>query len=116
MGHVLEGGEVGGRVIGSDAAFIVAEDHIHHPMQAVLDRPVAADDGAELAGEPGERGDEEAGLALDPAFDFARALDHDDALQPRPVVALFEPIHIVDRGVGPRFDAAVVAVDGFVPH
>jgi hypothetical protein len=33
---VLEGCEVGGRVIGSDAAFVVAEDHIHHPVQAVL--------------------------------------------------------------------------------
>jgi hypothetical protein len=30
------------RVIGSDAAFVVAENHVHDPMQAVLDRPVAA--------------------------------------------------------------------------
>ena len=58
-------GILAGGVIGSDAAFVVAEDHVHHPVQAVLDRPVAADDGADLACEPGERGDVEAGLALD---------------------------------------------------
>jgi len=28
-GHVLDGGEVGGRVIGSYAAFVVAKDHVH---------------------------------------------------------------------------------------
>jgi hypothetical protein len=57
VGHVLEGGEVGGRLIGADAAFVVAEDHVHHPVEAVLDRPVAADDGAELAGEPCQGGE-----------------------------------------------------------
>lgn len=53
---MFEGGEVGGRVIGSDAAFVVAEDHVHHPVQAVLDRPVTADDRPDLAGKPGKRG------------------------------------------------------------
>ena len=42
MGHVLDGGEVGRRVIGSDVALVVAEDRVHHPMQAVLNCPVAA--------------------------------------------------------------------------
>ena len=41
MGDVLEGGEVGGRIIRADAAFVVAEDHVHHPVQAVLHRPMA---------------------------------------------------------------------------
>ena len=41
--HVLERGEVGGRVFGSHAAFVVAKDHVHDPMQAVLDRPMVAD-------------------------------------------------------------------------
>ena len=115
MGHVLEGGEIGGRVIGSDAAFVVAENHVHHPVETVLDRPVAADDGAEPACEACQRGDVEAGLALDLVGDFARALDHDDALQPWPVVALLQPIHVVDRRVGAGFDAAVVAIDGLMP-
>ena len=30
--HVLYGGEVGGSVIGTDATFVVAEDHVHDPV------------------------------------------------------------------------------------
>ena len=44
VGHVLEGGEVGRRIVGSNAAFVVAEDHVHHPVEAVLHCPMAADD------------------------------------------------------------------------
>ncbi len=33
---VLDGGEVGGGVVGSQAAFVVANDHVHDPVQAVL--------------------------------------------------------------------------------
>ena len=29
-------GEVRGSVIGADAAFVVAEDYVHHPVEAVL--------------------------------------------------------------------------------
>ena len=36
---MLDGGEIGGGVIGADPAFVVAEDHIHHPVQAILDTP-----------------------------------------------------------------------------
>jgi len=35
-GHVFEGGKVRGGLIGADAAFVVAKEHIHHPVQAVL--------------------------------------------------------------------------------
>ena len=52
LGHVFDGGEVGGSVIGADAALVVAEDHVHHPVEAVFDRPMAADDGAEFICEP----------------------------------------------------------------
>src|SRR6266550_4437311 len=31
-GHVFYGGEVGRGVIGSDAAFVIAKDHVHYPM------------------------------------------------------------------------------------
>ncbi len=44
---MLERGEVGGRVILADTAFVVAEDHVQHPMQAVLDGPVATDNRAD---------------------------------------------------------------------
>lgn len=44
---MLDGGEVGWRVFGSDPALIVAKDHVHDPMKAVLDAPVASDGAAE---------------------------------------------------------------------
>lgn len=31
-GDVPESGEIGGSVTGADTAFIVAEDHVHHPV------------------------------------------------------------------------------------
>ena len=71
MGHVLDGGKVGGSVIGSDSAFVVAEDHVHHPMQAVLDSPMTADDRSQKAGQQDQGGDVEACLLLDLAADFA---------------------------------------------
>src|SRR3954467_13929188 len=37
--HVLDDGEVGWGVVGSDAAFVIAEDHIHDPVQPVASRP-----------------------------------------------------------------------------
>ena len=32
VGDVLYGGEIGRRVIRPDTAFVVAEDHVHHPV------------------------------------------------------------------------------------
>src|SRR3954469_23321889 len=37
--HVVDGGEVGWGVVGSDAASVITEDHVHDPMQAVASRP-----------------------------------------------------------------------------
>src|ERR1039458_9817679 len=31
-GHVSQRGEIGGGVVGADTAFVVAEDHVHHPV------------------------------------------------------------------------------------
>src|SRR5208282_2862847 len=47
MGYVFNGGEIGRGVIGPDAALVIAEDHVHDPVQAVLNRPVAAHDRSE---------------------------------------------------------------------
>ncbi len=41
VGDVPTGCEVGWGVVGSDAAFIVAKDHVHDPVQGVLDGPCA---------------------------------------------------------------------------
>jgi hypothetical protein len=51
-GHMLDGGEVGGSVIGADAAFVVAEIHVHDPVKAVLDHPMGSDSRPELGGDP----------------------------------------------------------------
>jgi hypothetical protein len=48
VGHLLEGGEIGGSMVGADTAFVVAKDHIHHPVEAVFDRPMAANDWPQL--------------------------------------------------------------------
>jgi hypothetical protein len=40
---LLEGGEVGRGVVGTESALIAAENHVHDPMEAVLDRLVATD-------------------------------------------------------------------------
>ncbi len=56
-GHVLDGGEVGWRMIGSDATLIVAKDHVHDPVQAVLDGPVAAYDRPQEMRQHHQRGD-----------------------------------------------------------
>src|ERR1700746_911056 len=42
-GDVLDDGEVEGRVVGPHAAFVVAEDHVEHPVEAVFDHPMTAD-------------------------------------------------------------------------
>ena len=34
--HVLDGGEIGGGMIGADTALVISEDHVHDPVQAVL--------------------------------------------------------------------------------
>ncbi|MBI1209743.1 MAG: transposase, partial [Azospirillum sp.] len=46
VGHVLESGDVGRCVVGTDAAIVVAEGHVHDPVEAILDRPVVANDPA----------------------------------------------------------------------
>ena len=48
-GDVLDRGEVGGRMIAADSAFVVTEHHVHHPVMA-LDAPVATDRVALLLG------------------------------------------------------------------
>lgn len=42
--HVLDGGEIGRGMFRPNPALVIAEDHVHDPMQAVLDRPMAAYD------------------------------------------------------------------------
>ena len=79
--------KLAGAFVGPHAAFVVAEDHVQHPMQAVFDHPMAADHRSDLVGQQDQRGDVEAHLTIDLVADFARALDHDDAPQTGPIVS-----------------------------
>src|SRR5215471_3542945 len=49
-GHVLDGGEIGGGVISAHAALVVTEDHVHDPVEAVLDGPMGTNDRSKLGG------------------------------------------------------------------
>jgi hypothetical protein len=88
-------------VIGADTAFVVAENHIKDPVKAVLDHSMGSDGQSDLVGNPEQRSDVEARLALDfigfRAWSgyFARAPDHDDAFQSRPLVTFLQPSYIV---------------------
>ena len=113
-GDVLDDGEVEGGVISSHTAFVVAEDHVEHPVEAVFDHPVAADHRSQGVGQQGKRGDVETRLGFDLAVDFSFALDHDDRLQARPLVVFLQPADVVESGDRAGLDAAVVAVDGRV--
>ena len=74
-----------------------------------------ADHRSDLVGQQNQRGNIEARLPRDFSLDFALALDHDDAFQPRPIVAFLQPRDIVDHGAGSGFDAPVIAIDRLVP-
>jgi hypothetical protein len=80
VGHVFDGGEVGGCVVGSHAALVVAEHHVHHPVEAVLDGPVAAHDGADQGRHHDQRCEIKPCLMLDFSVCLAAAFDHHDRL------------------------------------
>ena len=71
VGEVAAGCEIGWRVVGHDAAFFVAKDHVHDPAQGVLDGPVGADHRADRSSQHHQRGDVEACLAGDLVADHA---------------------------------------------
>ena len=48
---MFDGCEIGGSMIGADTAFVVAEDHVEDPMEAVLYGPMVADEGSDQAGQ-----------------------------------------------------------------
>lgn len=115
VGHLLQRDEVGRGVFSPDAAFIVAKDHVHDPVQAVLDDPVVTDHRPDRHGGRRQRGYVEARFSLVLTVELAGAFDHDDPCEARPIMALLQPSDIVDRRVSARLDAAVIAVERLVP-
>jgi hypothetical protein len=94
VSHVSQGGEVGGRILGTDAAFVIAKSHVHHPVQAVFNGPLVADHGSQLVRWQGRGRYIEARLPFEFVANFALALDYENAVQARPVVALLQPADI----------------------
>ena len=91
MGDVFDGGEVGWRVIGSDPTLVVADEPVHDPMQAVLNRPMTAANRAEKDRQQGEGGDVKSYLPLDLLAGLPSACDEGGGLRARPVVAFLQP-------------------------
>ena len=113
--HVFNGGEVGRSVVCSDPAFVVTEDHVHDPVQAVLDCPMASDDQPEKVPQHDQRCDVIARLSFDLAAEFTRAFNDGDSVQAWPFVPISEPFDIMDHGGGPSFDATIIGVDRLCP-
>ena len=115
MGDVLDGGEICRGVLGSDAAFVVAEDHIHDPMEAVLDRPMAAHDRPQKLAGQDQRGDDRSVSRARPCRSISRMLSTmTTAFQAGPGMSLLEPGDIVDDSGGSGLDATVIAIDRVV--
>ena len=105
------GGEVCGGMVCSQAALVIAEDHVEHPVEAVFDGPMVADERANQIGDENQRGNVETRLAFDLAAGLTGALDHDDTLEARPLMAFLKPVDIVDNRDVSGLDATVVAID-----
>jgi hypothetical protein len=89
---VLYGGEVGGSVIGSDAAIVIAKDTVQRPVEAIFHGLVISDVGADLA----------------------RAFDHDEGVQAGPLVLLLQPADVLNDGDISGLDAPVIPIDRLV--
>jgi len=111
MGHVFYGGEIGRGVIGPNPAFVVTEDHVHDPVQAVLDRPMATHHGSEEMRRHHQRRYIKPRLLFLFAGYFTRAFNHDDSVQPRPIVTFSQSLGIVYDGGGSGFDAAMIRIN-----
>ena len=114
-GDVAQDGEVLGGVAGPDAALVLAEGDVEHPVEAVLDAPVVADGAGEGVGVPGEAAEVVMELARDCGAAAALALDQADAGQVGPGasrVEVGEDLRVGDGPVLADLDAPVAAVDG----
>ena len=105
--HMLDGGKVSGRISFADAAFIVAEDHVHDPVQPVLNAPMASDGLRQRRSVRFERCDIETRFAFDFSAGLAQAFDHDNASKSRPAVTALQPCDIARRGGKPGLDTSV---------
>ena len=89
--QMTQDGEVLGGVTNADPALIFVKTHIERPMQRILDRPVAAHGAGEGGSVSLKAADLEAPLGGDLALALARAFDHPDRTELRPLVMGRQP-------------------------
>ena len=80
-----------GGMAGADAAFVIAEHHIHDPVETVFHGPMAAYDGPKRSGLQLQRRNAEPGFAFDFAGGFALAFDHGQGLEAAPATLVWLP-------------------------
>src|SRR5882757_7824878 len=100
MRHMFDRGEVGGSMVGSHTALVITEHNVHHPVEAVLDGPVAAYDGADQGRDDDQGCEIKPCLILGFSVGLAAAFYHDHGLQPWPVMAFLKPLDVIDHGCG----------------
>ena len=79
VGRVFDCGKVCRGKTGSDAAFVLPESHVHHPMQIVFDLPVVSDNPGHILWLDIERRNVIAPARFGFTFDFAHVFDPGDA-------------------------------------
>src|SRR5450756_872894 len=92
------------------SGLIFVHDHVEHPMELVLDAPMAAHDGIEAFRREGLAEEIAAGLDRRSTIDLAGSSDLSDCLQARPVMALLEPFNVGAEACRAGLDAAVPLV------
>jgi hypothetical protein len=96
-------------MIGSHTAFVITEDHVHNPMQAVFNRPMAAHDRAHESCRAHRGGDIKPCLLFGFSADLTAALDDDDGFQSWPAMSLLQPLDVMDDSGCSGLDAAMIA-------
>ena len=74
-GEVAQGGQIGGGMAGADAALVLAQGDVEHPVEGVFDAPVAADGAGQFGGVRRQAAQVVAPLAGALATDLAGGLD-----------------------------------------
>jgi len=110
-GEVPDDGYVGGPMSGSRSGGVLVEGDVEHPVQCVLDRPMAAYGLSELKRGHRAPGNIEADLAALPLLFVDLRFDLDDGGYGREAVFAGEPVDLRGDCDPPLFDPAMALVD-----
>ena len=111
---MFNGGKVGWGIFLSDPALVIAEDHIHDPVQAVFDAPMLSYGRGDSWCVGGERSDIEAGFDFRFHCKLAPRPNHDNSIQSGPRVAVSQPFDICADGILPDLQATMIFSRGGV--